>query len=183
MSNKLTISSIFMVPTLKIDKDKLKDHNFINGFIGDKTGPSYEDSVYLLFKPKDLYKFQIFIDEEYERKDSNIIEDYDYDGGYVVLIYKLNKKYNRDFELVKKGKYSKTSQEFQNLFSKVKKVIKNGLHKDEISLQYRIFNKSDDLRVYWEDRIGKDFTPDMEIWEGFDEYNEIFDIERYKQLV
>lgn len=183
MELKKTSTSIFIVPTLKIDRNKLRDNNFINAYIRDiKKEVQYEDAAYLLFKPEDFDNFKDFVDEEYDRT-PHIIDDYDYDGGFVVLVYTLNPKYMEDFELVKKGKYSKTSKEFQELFPKVVKVIKNGFQKEESSLQHRIFTKSEDLKEYWEDRIVVDFTNDMEVWEGFDEINETLDIEKVKKQV
>ena len=51
------------------------------------------------------------------------------------------------------------------------------MSKDEISLQYRIFNRSEDLVEFWEDKLGVNFKTtvgdDFEVWEGFDESNEI----------
>jgi hypothetical protein len=54
----------------------------------------YEDCVYLLFKPHDMDLFRDFIDSEYERTD-NIVEDYDYEGGYVVVVYKLDENFKK----------------------------------------------------------------------------------------
>jgi hypothetical protein len=111
----------------------------------------------------------------------SIIEDYDYDDGYVVVVYQLDKKHKKDFSLVRKGEYSKTSKEFQALFPKVIKILKNGLHRDELSLQYRIFVKSNDLVEYWEEKIGIGFSSNLEVWEGFDLENEILNINKIKE--
>src|SRR5687768_1231380 len=108
MELKKTSTSIFIVPTLKIDKNKLRENNFINAYIKDvKKEVQYENAAYLLFKPEDFDDFKDFVDDEYDRT-PHIIDDYDYDGGFVVLVYTLNPKYMNDFELVKKGRYSKT---------------------------------------------------------------------------
>ena len=95
------------------------------------------------------------------------------EGGFVVLVYQLSSKHEKDFKLVKEGKYSKTSKQFQEIFPKVVKILRNGLHKDEISLQYRIFNKTEDLKLYWEEKIGVELDEDMEIWQGWIEEKEI----------
>jgi hypothetical protein len=185
MELKKTISSIFIVPTLKIDKNQLKENGYLNGYLVDlNRDVQYENSVYLLFKPENLDKFREFLDSEYERT-KDIIDDYDCEGGFVVLVYKLDKKWKKDFSLIKEGLYSKTSKEFQNMFPKVIKIMKNGLHRDEISLQYRVFNKTQDLREYWEDRLGIDFDDEMEVWDGFDDRNEELDLDNIhkKQLV
>jgi hypothetical protein len=183
MELKKTITSIFMVPTLKVPKDALKDNGFINGYVKDGSREvQYENCIYLLFQPADLDKFREFLDSEYERT-KDLIDDYDYEKGYVVVVYQLDKKFAKDFDLVKRGKYSKTSSTFQALFPKVIKIKKNGLHKDEISLQYRVFNRTEDLIKFWEEKLGVEFEDDQEVWHGFQEDNEILNIEKLKEYV
>ena len=162
-----------MVPTLKVPKDALKENGFINGYVKDGSREvQYENCIYLLFKPEDLDMFRDFLDDEYERT-KDLIDDYDYEGGYVVVVYQLDPKHKNDFKLIKEGKYSKTSKQFQEIFPKIIKILKEGLHKDEISLQYRIFNKTEDLKLYWEEKIGVELDEDMEIWQGWIEEKEI----------
>ncbi len=82
MERKHTITSVFIVPTLSIGRDRLIDNGFINGYTKDsRRDVQYENAVYLLFKPTDLDKFRSFLDKEYERTKS-IIDDYDYEDGY-----------------------------------------------------------------------------------------------------
>ena len=175
-----------MVPTLKVPKDALRGNGFINAYIKDaRKEDQYDGCIYLLFKPENLDKFREFLDSEYERTKA-VIEDYDYEDGFVVVVYQLNEKYKKDFLLVKEGKYSKTSADFQKLFPKVIKITRNGLHKDEISLQYRIFNKAEDLVSFWEDKLGIDLVEvigdDFEVWEGWDESKEILELDKIKEL-
>jgi len=63
------------------------------------------------------------------------------------------------------------------------KIKKNGLHKDEISLQYRVFNRTEDLIRFWEDKLGVEFDDDQEVWHAFEEKNEILNIEKLKEYV
>lgn len=183
MEVKKTITSVFMVPTLEINKELLKDNGFINGYSRDgNRDVQYENSIYLLFKPKDLDKFRGFLDGEYERT-KNVIDDYDYEDGYVVVVYELNGKFKKDFALVREGLYSKTSPEFQAKFPKIVKIKRGGLHKDEISLQYRVFNKTEDLRKYWEDKLGVDFDEEWEVWDGFDLDKETLNLDKIKENV
>jgi hypothetical protein len=178
IEKKKNITSIFMVPTLKVDRTSLMENGFINAYVEDsKRQPAYKDAVYLLFQPKDLDKFRQFLEDEYERT-KNIIDEYDYEGGYVVVVYKLNPKFKSDFLLIKEGLYSQTSQEFQALFPKIVKIQKDGFKRDEISLQYRVFNKTADLVKYWEDKLGVEFDEDQEIWHGFVLEDEILDIDK-----
>ena len=179
-----TNTTIFFVPTLKIGREKLQDNNFLNAYLKDELRElEYEDSVCLLFKPNNLDKFHKFIESEYERKNTNIIDDYDYEDGYVVSVYKLNDDFKKDFNMVKQGQYSLTSKEFQQLFPKVLKLMVGGLHRDEISLQYRVFNKTRDMKEHWEKEFGVEFTNDMEVWELFDENKEVLNIEKLKNNV
>jgi hypothetical protein len=172
-----------MVKPLGIGIEKLDKVGFINAFIRDVEHDSvYQDCVYLLFKPTDMDLFRDFIDSEYERTD-NIVEDYDYGGGYIVVVYKLDPKFKKDYQLIRQGLYSKTSKDFQNVFPKVVKIVKNGKHRDEISLQYRIFNKTQDLIAFWEDRIGITLSSDQEVWEGFHEERETLNINKIKEYV
>jgi hypothetical protein len=178
-----TITSIFMVPTLKINRENLLDSGFINGYIKDgRKDVQYEGCIYLLFKPDNLDKFRDFLDGEYERT-KQIIDDYDYEDGFVVVVYELNKKFKRDFEFVKNGKYSMTSEEFQKLFPKLVKIKKGGVNREEVSLQYRVFNKTEDLRQFWEDKLGVEFDEAMEVWHGFFEENEILNLDKIKEYV
>ena len=182
MEIKKNITSIFMVPTLKVPKDALRANGFINGYIkDDRREDQYKESIYLLFKPENLDKFREFLDNEYDRT-KTIIEDYDYEDGFVVVVYQLNEKYKKDYELIRKGKYSKTSEDFQKMFPKVVKLYRNGLQRDELSLQFRIFNKGEDLIEFWENQLGIKFEDDYEVWEGFDESKEILELDKIKEL-
>ena len=183
MERKHTITSIFIVPTLSIGRGKLIDNGFVNGYIKDgKRDIQYENAVYLLFKPTDLDKFREFLDGQYE-KTKSIIDDYDYEDGYVVVVYEINPRLKNDVELIKQGKYSQTSKKFQEIFPKVVKIRKNGLSRDEISLQFRVFNKTEDLVQFWEDKLGVELPEDVEVWHGFFEDFETLDLDKIKQYV
>jgi hypothetical protein len=184
MEFKKTITTMFFVPTLSIDRDMLAKNNFINGYVKDSNRDiQYENAVYLLFKPEDLDKFRIFLDDEYERTKS-IIDDYDYEDGYVVLVYELDKVFNQDFELIKQGKYSKTSKKFQKLFPKTMKVhLSTNTFQTKVTLQYRIFNKTEDLREFWEEKIDIKLDENSEVWTMFIEDKETLDFEKIKEYV
>jgi hypothetical protein len=183
MERKHTITSIFIVPTLSIGREKLIDNGFVNGYIKDgMRDAQYENAVYLLFKPSNLDKFRVFLDKEYERT-KFIIDDYDYEEGYVVVVYEINSKLKNDIELIKQGKYSKTSPAFQGIFPKVVQIKKNGMRRDEISLQYRVFNKTEDLVQFWEDKLGIELPEDLEVWHGFFDEFETLDLNKIKEYV
>jgi hypothetical protein len=186
MTVEKTITSIFMVPTLKIPKENLKENGFINGYIKDgERDIQYDNSVYVLFKPENLDKFREFLDKEYERTKA-VIEDYDYEDGYVVVVYQLNDKYKKDFNLIKEGKYSKTSKSFQSEFPRLVKIVREGDIKEAMSLQARVFMRTDDLIEYWEERLGMNLKitlgEDYELWDIFDETKETLEIDKIKEL-
>jgi len=179
---KHTITTIFVVPTLGISRDGLDTNGFINAYSKDLgRDEQYENAVYLLFKPKNTEKFKDFVDYEIDRK-GPFIDDYDIEEGFVVLVYSLSERYLKDFELIRKGQYSKTSEEFQSLFPKTKRIYHKGKPKDEMSLQHRVFTKDKSLIDYWEEKIGIRFRGDMELWEGYNEENEVLDMEKLKEL-
>ena len=176
-----TITSVFIVPTLKIDREDLFNNNLINGFIADINKEEYldEDVVFLLFKPKDLNIFRKFLDKEYNNNPA-LIEDYDYEPNYIVLIYELNKDFKNDFDLIKQSKYSKVSQNFKDLFPKrVINFLKNP-RIDQQSIQHLIFDKDIRLIEYWEKELKTDIIreSDIDIWPGFNLEKEILDIEQ-----
>ena len=181
MKTKKTVTSIFMVPTLMAPKNALKENGFVNAYVDDVDQDfKYDNVIYILLLPTDLAKLREFLDGEYERTTS-IIEDYDYEGGYVVLVYKLDMKWETDFELIKQGRYSETTDAFQEMFPKIIKIRRKGLHRDEISLQYRVFNKTEDMIEYWEDKRGVDWDDSLEVWDGFDQGKETLDINKVRE--
>lgn len=184
MDVKKTITTIFMVPTLRINKDYLKEGGFINGYVlDDRRDVQYENCVYMVFKPEDLESFKEFLENEYDRA-KNIVDDYDYEDGFVVVVYQLSENFKHDFDIIKQGKYSKTSRAFQEIFPRIKKMKqKNGAIKDELSLQYRVFNKTEDLKQYWENKIDVLLDENLEFWTGFDIENETLNLDKLKEHV
>lgn len=178
-----TVTTMFIVPTLKIPKDKMKEVGFINGYeLDESQDVLYPDAVYLLFKPKNLHEFREFLNDEYERT-TNIIDDYDCGKGFVVVVYKLDKRYTNDYTLVRQGKYSKTSKKFQSEFSKTVRIMKGGVASDEVSLQFRIFNKTQDMVDFWEDKLGMRLPPDQEVWQTYEVEKEILNSVKLNEYV
>ena len=139
--------------------------------------------MYLLFKPENLIEFKQFLDDEYDRT-KNIIDDYDYGGGFVVVVYKLNPKYKKDYELIRQGRYSETSKAYQAEFQKTIRIPDGALSwKEEISIQFRIFNKTKDLKDFWERELEVTFNDNQELWFGFDEAKETLTLKKLEEYV
>jgi hypothetical protein len=129
--------------------------------------------LYLLFKPKEMGLFNMFVENSYLEGD--LKEDYDYPDGYVMLLYEFPKEFKKDYETIVKGEYSKVSTKYKNLFPE---EDPDGTP----ILAYQIFTKGDliiekrmeELNLdYWED--------DWELWEKIDIQKETFNYERLQE--
>ena len=161
--NKRTINSIFMTPTLGINLSVLNSHGYINSYgIDGLRFEQYQNAVYLLFKPTDYTRFTAFVEQEYDR--GVIIDDYDYDYGHVVLVYQLDPEYKSDFNLIRHGKYSETSEKFQKLFKEKVTITIKGVPTEETSFQNLIFFRSNKLKEYWEEKTGFSIPKNKEVW-------------------
>lgn len=182
---KATNTELFLVPPLGIGRNLLKEHGFIGAYLGDVNKPEikYERGVFMLFKPPNMAIFNEWI--EYERDRTPwIVDDYDYDGGYVVIIYMLEERLARDYERFLLGEYSKLSPEFKSRFTKTVPVTSRlrGTTTNELSIQWRIFKKDPEIRKHWEQELynyphESVFTDDMEVWSSPTISEEMLNIE------
>lgn len=182
IEDRKTDTTIFLMPVLGINKDKMEEHIFIDAFLDDiSKEPHYENSIYILFKPSDVDQFQEWLEVEKERY-PEIVDDYDYAGGYVVIVYKFPAELVPDMQLVLEGKYSLTSMNFKKRFSQVKKIItESGLRRDAPSLQWMVFKKASSVREEWEKELDITLSPDDEVWGKPNMEREVLDIEQLKE--
>lgn len=179
---KFNCSTLFLLSPLGLSRRVLKEFGFINCFLKDGNRDLHiVNPVLLLFKPDDMDTFQMFVEEEYKRS-RYLVEDYDYIGGYVVLVYKFPEEFNSDFQLFLEGKYSKFSDKFRKIYPKIIKIVDEyGRRHDELSSQYRIIYKTDD----WKEQIEKDYNvlidKDQEYWSVPDMSRETLKIEEFKK--
>lgn len=167
-----------MVPTLGIPNGSLEYHGYLEGYSIDQfRTEQYENAVYLLFKPENIQAFHIFLRSEYIRT-TRLIDDYDYAGGFIVLVYLLETEYAKDFALIREGKYSKTSKPFQERF--VKEIRPTDVHLMEESLQHRVFKKDKKLRMLISSRIGIRIPAKAEVWEIFGTERETLNFTQWK---
>jgi hypothetical protein len=161
---KANCSTIFLLPGVGLQKKDIAKYGFIGAFIDDMNHePHYDKAVYVVFKPDSEIAFEVFLNKEYRR--AEILEDYDYPGGYVVVVYKFNEKFERDFKWFMRGKYSNFSKAYKKLFAK--KVIvenENGARMEHFSLQYLIFERADAIKEYWESKLDVTLDKDAEYW-------------------
>jgi hypothetical protein len=174
-------TTIFLLPSIGHTRQELLKFGFLAAYLDDINHEvHYEEAVYLLFKPEDSLKFQAFLENEY-RKETRIVEDYDYEGGYVVVVYKIHDKYLPEYQLFLQGKYSKFSLEYVAMFpSEIIVQDTMGMPQIKKSLHYHIFNRSKEIKEYWEKKIGQSISDDMELWSSPDMDKEVLDIMLYQ---
>lgn len=150
-----------MVPVLGIPRDKLRKLGMINAFLTDATKDTLcKRCLYILFKPNSLQEFEEFFQDEQERE-APICDDYDYEGGYVVLVYRLPDEYEEDYIKFEQGKYSKFSNKIRKFYPL---ILRNG-DQEVPGLAYRIVTRSEDLIKHWEKEFEVELDPEDEVWE------------------
>lgn len=173
------MSTIFITPLLGIDRYYLTEDNigFVNAYLFDANKDvAYSDAVYLLFKPRNFLSFKDFLALEKAR--NAILDEYDYEGGFVVLVYAIPPVFLKEMDKFLNSAYSQFSDELKELYPKVVRIVdQNGLRKDEMALTWRIFRKDADLRKYWENLLNSTFDDTMEVWSAVNLNRETLTIE------
>lgn len=177
-----TCTTIFLLPGIGHTRKDLLKYGFIGAYLDDiNHSTHYENSVYVLFKPEKMEEFQKFLSNEHA-KNKLILEDYDYEGGFTVIVYLFNDKFQAEYELFLQGKYSQFSSEYTKLFPKSVKVIDPEYNVEvyKTSLQHHIFTRSNLIKKYWEKKIGQKLPSDMELWSSPDMSKEVLDISLFQ---
>lgn len=176
---KISTTNMFLVPVLKIGRENLMRAGFVEAYFSDKLREiEYENCVYLLFRPARLDEFNLFV--ESQRENNTLVDEYDH-KGYTVLVYKLPAEYKKDYEILMKGKFSQTSQKFQDLLPKYAKVAQDGVLVDEMTTQHLVFEKDQTVKDYWKRELDLDFQPEDEVWHFYEE-REILNEDAIKRL-
>jgi hypothetical protein len=182
-----TTTTILLLPSVGTSRRSLLKYGFINGYLADKNHEiQYQQAVYILFKPESWEKFGHHL--EREEKSENLIAQYDYAGGYIVLVYSILDQWRDIYPLFMEGQYSRFTQEYKDLFPQMTRVLDNktGLMSDELTLQYMIFTKAEALQEMWEKELGiafKELGPDMEVWGKPNMEIETLDIDKIREPV
>lgn len=155
-------STLFILkPVVGINFGVLKkEFGVINSYLKDKAREDLEgDMLFVLFKPVDFDYFEQFLEEQQENS-ANFLEDYDYAGGYVVVVYKIPEKMKEDFELFKQGKYSKLSDIIKNCYDKEVKAFLKPMP----SFQHEVFSRAKRLKEELEEFLNAKFEKGAELW-------------------
>lgn len=212
----LNDTSTFLLPVLGLKTEDLYKLGFINCYLSDKDREPINNDIhlYLLFKPNteiiEITTLGGFIarekDTQYDRlvkkikeleelDDSNkiLIEDYDYEDGFVVLVLKFPEYYRKDYNLFLQGKYTHFSKAFKNKFAekKVVEFINEKGRKEKLlgfNFAYHVMHRTEQAKKFTESKY------DIEIPEEQEEYwripatsvegecgREVLNIERIKK--
>lgn len=172
------ISTLFLLPLLnpKFNWIYLKEnYGFITSFKWKKDEKIVQE-LYLIFKNSELYK--LFYNKYYDF----IVEEEDV-KNYIVCTMNIDDKWKEDLSKILQGKYSKTSEEFKNLFKKEMMYT----HTDDQSIffeniVYLILNRDIKMINIIEKKFQleltlEDFNNNMELWTLMNEENETLDFD------
>lgn len=163
----VTNTTLFLLPITGNIAMDLKQYGFLNAYIQDELkSEQYENCVICLFQPKDIVDFDMFVEEEKLTK-VNVVDEYDYPGGFSVIVYSLGKEYESDIEKIMEGKYSKTSRRYKQLIPERLKLMQGK------TIQHMVFEKSPVLKKELEKLYDIEIPEDIDYWEMFDKSQEI----------
>lgn len=175
--DEMTATNLFIKPILQISQEDQVLNGFENAYIKDELRDiEYPNAVYLLFRPMRAGQFNLFVEGERER--GAILDEYDYDNGWTMLVYKYDKKWQNDVNLILQGKFSEVSEEYKNQIPKILKSPQG----EVISLQHHVFAKDEWMKEWLYERYGIDVPDDVEHWKFYTE-RETFTEQTLKQLV
>jgi hypothetical protein len=160
----MTVSNLFLLPLLKIGRDRLMKYQLINTYLFNaENDTEYVNPIYLLFQPESMEAFNDFLDDQRE-KGYPILNEEDYPEGLVVVTYQLPAEFEEDYKKIWKGKYSSTSEKYKTLVPSLVQWRENGVPKKQMSIQHMIMNKYAPLKEFWEDEFGTVLDDDQELW-------------------
>lgn len=168
-AEKGTCTTIFMLPAIGESYSELIKYGFINAYVNDVMyDMPHGKSIFLLYKPERFDALQSRIN--HLRLKKMITDDYDYEDGYVVTVHPIPTKWMKDYTLFRQGKYSQFSEEYKSLFPRFNDVEINGIRVNAPTLQKLIFDRSELIKKYWEQRLGFPLSEGAEMWSKPDIY-------------
>lgn len=170
---KLNLTSLFLLPIYGI-YHQVKKVGFVNAYLSDVNREPINNTdihLYLLFHPDPEQMIELEdIREKLEAIDNSpLLEDYDYEDGYVVLVLKFPEQFRDDYNKFLLGKYSKFSHEFKN---KLPRETVVDLHGEKIpgkSFQLMVCDKDKRLIKNFKDKMDLDISEAEEYWSIYDE--------------
>jgi hypothetical protein len=184
---RFNCSTLFLMPILGIGWRDIKKMGFCNCYLRDENKPEYEDMevVLLLFQNKGDDKLRYFVEKEKARTPL-FIDEYDYEEGYIVLVYEFPEELKEDYHRFKRGEYTKLSESFRKKTPKttadrVKAVVEysDGSQGHTTvaapNLAYMAITKDPVLIELLKERFGDDvaFEDGRELWKSPDEFENL----------
>lgn len=179
-----TKSTLFLLPMLNIELNKRKDilSFFENCFIGDKEfDHDYTHPIFVLLKTKDFKDYYYITTCNLFRNNKNYLMEYDVgvceDYNLVMFVLDTPDEFKNDYYLFLQGKYSKLSEKLKNYYTQIittkdgKSSVKNMAHMSSL--------KTDDLKLFMQQRIGLSEEVINELPELWDVPNVKREIYRY----
>lgn len=168
LKTEKTNTTRFLLPCFGIHISKYFELGFINAYLSDKNREKINDKdihIYLLFKPnnKQLKLLQETI-EKLEEHNNLILEDYDYENNYVVIVFKLPERFKNDYNLYIEGKYSQLSDTITQYYPEEITINYSNGEATGKSLEWMACNKSPKLKAYLEKKYNIDMTDSQEYW-------------------
>jgi hypothetical protein len=165
---KMTISSIFLVPTMGIERQKLNKNGFVNSYLFCDIIPIDFDNycLYLLFKigenNSSFEEFLVFLKQNIQ---GEIIYEYETVDNFFIIVCKLDEVLNEDIEKILNGNYSKISDKLLNRIPKFINIDTRFGKTKEYSFAYMIYKKNKILKEMWEKILDIKLDEDSEVWD------------------
>lgn len=156
---KPNISRLFLLPGIQIEEKTKKlfaQFGFVNTFLSCAQLSYSFNVIFLLFKPSE-FDMGFYTFARNMEKNPNFIETIDLGQNQVAMIYRIPRRFTKDYELFLDGQYSKLSKEFQSCFamedfkrdSNGRPIIDAGRYLKEPSRFYHVFNRTEWLKDRW----------------------------------
>jgi hypothetical protein len=173
MITKYTNSTLFLLPGLGLHRTEIEDrYYFLNAYVAD------QNRVFRIKHPIVLVFDNGSIGTDFLTDHPDLVlyfeDTYVYDDKFTVIIFSFPERYSKDYNLVLKGKYSKLSKAYMELFPELGMSGKP-------SLYHHIFNKTEGLRNYWQKNLDSEIDTSKDYWQTFDLERETFDYKNIKQ--
>lgn len=144
--SKWNKSVYFILPMIDINSNY---RHLINSYLGDSKYPTDNFNkilVELKYKDNTILN-NIHLENNYETED-----------GTYIYVFNIPEKYNEDYQLFLKGKYSLFSEKYK------KKILSFVIKKPiQTSYVYKILYKTSDLKFELEESIGQELPDDAEL--------------------
>jgi len=165
----------FILPLTGFSKRSFKPY-LVNAYLGDVDfldEDKKEIKIFVLLKYSiDTFYYDL---EKKLEKDKLFKTSYSlFNGSYIMFVFILNPKFEKDFNKFLKGKYSELSQP-----AKIH-IMRDRSSKSPLPF---ILRKDKEYRKCLENKLNAVLPPDSEVWSIIEYDKELFDREEFKELM